>query len=89
MNRKIEEYYDKKEGYGANKLRKKKINCLADKDIKAGGKDILDLGCAGGYLSASWRQGNHIIGLDIASKFAESAGHVLDEFYAFNLESDN
>ncbi|OIO17251.1 hypothetical protein AUJ29_01585 [Candidatus Kuenenbacteria bacterium CG1_02_38_13] len=89
MNKKIEEYYNRKEDYGVNKLREKKINFLVDKDIKTGEKNILDVGCASGYISTNWRKGNHLIGLDIASKFAKLAQGALDEFYVLNLESNN
>ena len=88
MNKKIEEYYNQRLDYGINKLRKKKINALVKDRVKAGGQNILDLGCAAGYISADWRDNNYIIGLDISQKSVDQAKHLLSQAYLLDLETD-
>ncbi len=82
------EYYQNKKDYGVNNLRRAKINSLAKDELAGGHKKILDLGCAGGYLSANWKvNGNIIVGADISEPSVRAASAALDRAYQFDLES--
>ena len=89
MNQVVKNYYDQRNDYGINSLRRKKINSLVQNDVKQGNKYILDLGCASGYLSGAWRQNNYLVGADIAQKSITQAKNILNEAYLFDLESDD
>lgn len=74
--------------YGINKLRKRKALGLA---LTEGleGKNILDIGCASGYLARELkRDHNFVAGVDISEKHITEAKKVLDEAYALDIEND-
>ena len=88
MNNQLSQYYNQKQDYGINSLRRQKINALAAAEIKSGHQNILDLGCAGGYVSKDWRtNGNQVIGLDISERSVSQAKKVLDQAFLFDLEA--
>lgn len=88
MNIKTAAYYNIKINYGVNKLRQSKINSLVAPEIKNCGKKILDLGCAGGYLSATWHTGNYLAGADISPRIDQHLKDCFDDIYTFDLESE-
>ena len=88
MNSIIKQYYNQRDDYGVNSLRRKKINNLASQKINQGNLKILDLGCAGGYLSQAWKiKNNFILGIDIAEKSIQQAEKTLDQVYLADLEN--
>jgi len=87
MNQVVKNYYDQRNDYGINRLRRKKINSLVQNEINQGNKYILDLGCASGYLAGAWRENNYLIGADIAQQPIVQAKNILNEAYLFDLES--
>lgn len=89
MHHKLNQYYNQKQNYGINQLRRRNINSLVDRDVQAANKKILDLGCAAGYISSAWKENNYIVGLDISARSVDQASQVLDAAYLVDLEADN
>ena len=82
----IKRYYSQKTDYGMNSLRREKILKLVG---SIGKKNILDLGCASGYLARELkRTDNFVAGLDISDKFAQTLKNDLDYFAIFDIEED-
>lgn len=53
-------------------------------------KNVLDVGCASGYLGRILRNnGNYVVGIDSNTKDIIKAKMILDEAYIVNLETDN
>jgi 2-polyprenyl-3-methyl-5-hydroxy-6-metoxy-1,4-benzoquinol methylase len=88
MSEIIRKFYNEHPNFGINSLRRQKINNLIADEIQKGGKKILDIGCATGYVSSLWRVcDNYIIGIDIAEKSIFEAKKHLDEAIVVDLEN--
>ncbi len=72
--------------YGISNTRMNNILKLLDGIT---GKNILDVGCATGYVGEELKNnGNYVVGLDVSPEAIIRAKKKLDEAYVFNLESE-
>lgn len=55
-------------------------------EIKNGDKNILDVGCATGYLSKNYKKGNYVVGIDISEKAIGAAKQELNDAYVVDIE---
>ncbi len=83
----IKIFYNEHKEFGINSLRRRNINRLAASTLAGGKKNILDVGCATGFVSSPLRSGgNYVVGIDIAEKAIAQAKEALDEAYVFDIE---
>ena len=77
-------YEEKSISYGIAHTRLRRVMQLVG-DIK--GKQVLDIGCARGYLGARIKAiGNYVAGMELSERAAEQARQVLDKVVVFDLE---
>jgi len=87
MSNVIENFYDQHPEFGVNSTRRRKIEELIETEIdNNGGKRILDIGCASGYLTSKYSNNNQVIGIDISERSVRKAREVLNEAHRVNLE---
>ena len=78
-------YHNKALDYGISSTRMNNVLKLLD---GVAGKNILDVGCATGYVGEKLKNnGNYVVGLDLSPEAIKRAKEKLDEAYVFNLES--
>ncbi|MDO8514978.1 MAG: class I SAM-dependent methyltransferase [bacterium] len=78
-------YHNKALGYGISSTRMNNILKLLD---GVTGKNILDAGCATGYVGENLKnKGNYVVGLDVSPEAIKRAKNKLDEAFVFDLES--
>jgi 2-polyprenyl-3-methyl-5-hydroxy-6-metoxy-1,4-benzoquinol methylase len=81
-------YYNARDDYGVNRLRRQKILNLC-KSEPGRPRRILDLGCAAGYLARELKtEGTYVVGLDVSEKAVEAAKGALDEAFVMDIESE-
>ena len=80
-----ESYYQEKSFYyGIAHTRLRRILDLAGRD---GGRQILDVGCARGYIGRRLNaDGNQVTGIELSEPAAVQARQVLDQVYVFDIE---
>lgn len=84
----VKSYYRSRDDYGVNSLRRRKVLNLCAPFAGPGAR-VLDLGCAGGYLSRELKTGlNQVIGVDISEESVLRAAGVLDSAVTLDVEND-
>ena len=84
----VKNYYEQKQDYGMNSLRRKKILSLIGKNLKY--KRILDVGCASGYLSKDLKQkDNYVVAVDISENNISKIVNYVDQALVLDIENNN